>query len=71
MSKDKAFDAGYSAGMERAAEYLESGFYDRSPLAKAIRTLKDGGEPCEDCGYPLPEHDPSCVSRHHQEKARD
>lgn len=50
-------------GMEDAAVYVESGFYDLSPLAKALRTLKDGGTPCEDCGYPLPEHDPSCVSK--------
>ncbi len=57
----------YAAGLERAAVYLEEGFYDRSPLAKAIRTLKDGGEPCEHCGYPLPQHESSCVRWHIQE----
>ncbi len=63
----RMWDGGYAAGMERAAEYIESGFYDRSPLAKAIRTLKDGGEPCEHCGYPLPQHESSCVRWHIQE----
>lgn len=55
------FDLGFEAGLERAAEYLDDmGFH---PTATAIRTMKDGGSPCEDCGYSLPTHDPSCVSK--------
>lgn len=58
-----AYDKGRRDGMEEAATYLETRFIDRDPLAKAIRTLKDNGDPCEDCGFPLPVHDASCVSR--------
>lgn len=53
----------FIAGMEYAAAYMDTRFFDCSAYAKAIRTLADGEEPCEDCGYPLPTHDPSCVSR--------
>lgn len=59
-----AYDKGRRDGMEEAAAYLETRFIDRGPLAKAIRTLKEHNTPCEDCGYTLPTHDPSCVSRH-------
>lgn len=54
---------GRHEGMEEAASYVETRFYDRSATATAIRTLEKGGVPCEDCGYPLPEHDSSCVSK--------
>lgn len=47
-------------GMLRAAELVE----DQFPcVATMIRTVADGGTPCEDCGYAVPAHDPTCVSR--------
>lgn len=59
-------------GMERAAALLEAtGPYDHSPLATMIRTVANGGTPCEDCGYPLPKHDPTCVSRHCYRRLKD
>lgn len=47
-----AYDKGRRDGMEESAVYLETRFIDRGPLAKAIRTLKDNGDPCDDCGCP-------------------
>lgn len=63
MSTDMGgeYELGYEAGMERAAEFVEE--CGHHPIARAIRTLKDGGKPCDDCGGNLPEHDPTCVAR--------
>jgi predicted amidophosphoribosyltransferase len=60
MSESAEWKAGYAAGMSRAANIIE----DQHPCgATCIRTVRDGGNPCEDCGYPLPSHDPTCVAR--------
>lgn len=61
MAEMNDYQKGVKDGMSRAADFVDE--CGHGPIATAIRSMRDGHDPCEDCGYPLPSHDPTCVSR--------